>query len=148
MKHAKPSPLLFLLFFPLAKVYSAKIACEYSSVLKIKRVKRKMSEKLIYKVIFINHDEVYEIYAKSVYEGDMYGFLVVEDFIFGEKSAIVIDPSEEKLKIEFEGVSRTFIPMHEIVRIDQVQKRGIAKIVTAHKETSNNVSTLYTPDKK
>lgn len=60
----------------------------------------------------------------------------------------MIDPSEEKLKIEFEGVSRTFIPMHEIVRIDQVQKRGIAKIVTAHKETSNNVSTLYTPDKK
>jgi hypothetical protein len=107
-----------------------------------------MSEKLIYKVMFINHDEVYEVYAKSVYEGDMYGFLVVEDFIFGEKSSIVIDPSEEKLKVEFEGVIRTFIPMHEIVRIDQVQKRGIAKIVASHKETGSNVSTLYTPDKK
>ncbi len=111
-------------------------------------VNHKMSEKLIYKVIFINHDEVYEIYAKSVYEGDMYGFLVVEDFIFGEKSAIVIDPGEEKLKIEFEGVTRTFIPMHEIVRIDQVQKRGVAKIVSAHKEAGSNVSTLYTPEKK
>jgi hypothetical protein len=109
---------------------------------------KKMSEKLIYKVIFINHDEVYEIYAKSVYEGDMYGFLVVEDFIFGEKSAIVIDPSEEKLKVEFEGVTRTFIPMHEIIRIDQVQKRGVAKIVAAPKETGSNVSTLYTPEKK
>jgi hypothetical protein len=107
-----------------------------------------MSEKPIYKVIFINHDEVYEIYAKSVYEGDMYGFLVVEDFIFGEKSAIVIDPSEEKLKTEFEGVSRTFIPMHEIVRIDQVQKRGIAKIVSPPKDKSSNVATLYSPDKK
>jgi hypothetical protein len=107
-----------------------------------------MSEKLIYKVIFINHDEVYEIYAKSVYEGDMYGFLVIEDFIFGEKSAILLDPSEEKLKTEFEGVSRTFIPMHEIIRIDQVQKRGIAKIVTPLKDISNNVSTLYTPEKK
>lgn len=107
-----------------------------------------MSEKLIYKVIFINHDEVYEIYAKSVYEGDMYGFLVVEDFIFGEKSAIVIDPSEEKLKSEFEGVTRTFIPMHEIVRIDQMQKRGHAKIVTPIKEVPNNIATLYTPDKK
>jgi hypothetical protein len=107
-----------------------------------------MSEKLIYKVIFINHDEVYEIYAKSVYEGDMYGFLVVEDFIFGEKGAIVINPSEEKLKTEFEGVTRTFIPMHEIIRIDQVQKRGIAKIVAPVKEISSNVSTLYTPDKK
>ena len=107
-----------------------------------------MSEKLIYKVIFINHDEVYEIYAKSVYEGDMYGFLVVEDFIFGEKSAIVIDPGEEKLKIEFEGVVRTFIPMHEIVRIDQVQKRGVAKVVAVNKEAGSNVSTLYVPEKK
>jgi hypothetical protein len=78
----------------------------------------------------------------------MYGFLVVEDFIFGEKSAIVIDPSEEKLKVEFEGVTRTFIPMHEIIRIDQVQKRGVAKIVAAPKETGSNVSTLYTPEKK
>lgn len=107
-----------------------------------------MTEKLIYKVIFINHDEIYEIYAKNVYEGDMYGFLVVEDFIFGEKSAIVIDPSEEKLKLEFDGVCRTFIPMHEIIRIDQVQKRGIAKIVAATKGMGSNISTLYTPDKK
>ncbi len=107
-----------------------------------------MSDKLIYKVIFINHDEIYEVYAKSVYEGDMYGFLVVEDFIFGEKSAIVIDPGEEKLKAEFEGVCRTFIPMHEIVRIDQVQKRGSAKIVAAHKDSGSNVSPLYAPEKK
>ncbi len=106
-----------------------------------------MSEKLVYKVLFINHDEVYEIYAKNVYEGDMYGFLVVEDFIFGEKSAIVIDPSEEKLKTEFEGVVRTFIPMHEIVRIDQVQKRGAAKVVVSSKQNASNVSPFYTPDK-
>lgn len=135
------------LIFPLPTLYSVKIAPR-SFLIPEYKVKHKMSEKLIYKVIFINHDEVYEIYAKSVYEGDMYGFLVVEDFIFGEKSSIVIDPSEEKLKTEFEGVTRTFIPMHEIVRIDQVQKRGIAKIVTAHKEQSSNVSPLYTPEKK
>ncbi|MEY4767570.1 MAG: hypothetical protein RL637_209 [Pseudomonadota bacterium] len=106
-----------------------------------------MSDKLIYKVIFINHDEVYEMYAKSVYEGDMYGFLVVEDFIFDEKSQLLIDPSEEKLKLEFEGVTRTFIPMHEIVRIDQVQKRGLAKIASTHKDSRNNISTLYSPEK-
>ncbi len=129
------------------RLYNAKIAGEHFPILNTK-VKNNMSEKLIYKVIFINHDEVYEIYAKSVYEGDMYGFLVVEDFIFGEKSSIVIDPNEEKLKTEFEGVTRTFIPMHEIIRIDQVQKRGIAKIVTPSKETGSNISTLYTPDKK
>ena len=107
-----------------------------------------MSEKHIYKVIFLNRDEVYEIYAKSVYEGDMYGFVIVEDFVFGEKSELVIDPSEEKLRLEFEGVSRTFIPIHEVIRIDQVEKRGKAKISSPTRNKSNNVSALYSPNKK
>ena len=81
----------------------------------------------------------------------MYGFVVIEDFIFGEKSAIVVDPSEEKLRTEFEGVSSSFIPMHEIIRIDQVEKRGAAKIIDANKagtEGGGNVSTLYKPGAK
>ncbi len=108
-----------------------------------------MSEKYIYKVVFVNRDQVYELYAKSIYQGDMYGFVIVEDFVFGEKSAIVVDPSEDKLRSEFEGVKRSFIPMHEIIRIDQVEKRGNAKIVTADQSTkaSGNVSSLYVPSK-
>ncbi len=109
-----------------------------------------MSEKLIYKVVFVNQDQVYEIYAKNVYQGDLYGFIVVEGFVFGEKSAIVIDPAEEKLRVEFEGVNRSFIPMHEIIRIDQVKKRGMAKIIAQQDsgKSSGKVSTLYSPDKK
>ncbi|MGR9044772.1 MAG: DUF1820 family protein [Gammaproteobacteria bacterium] len=109
-----------------------------------------MSGKHIYKVVFVNQDQIYEIYVKNVSQSDMYGFVVVEDFVFGEKSAIVIDPSEEKLRIEFEGVERSFIPMHEIIRIDQVKKRGSAKILSAAQSggSANKVSTLYAPDKK
>ncbi len=109
-----------------------------------------MSEKHVYKVVFINKDEVYELYAKSVYQGDMYGFVIVEDFVFGEKSAIVIDPGEEKLRAEFEGVKRSFIPMHEIIRIDQVKSRGVAKVVSSDQssKSTGNVSSLYVPEKK
>jgi len=108
-----------------------------------------MSEKHIYKVVFVNKEEVYEVYAKSVYQGDLYGFVIVEDFIFGEKSAIVLDPSEDKLRAEFEGVKRSFVPMHEIIRIDQVERRGTAKIVSADqlKKSVGNVSSLYVPKK-
>jgi len=108
-----------------------------------------MSEKHIYKVVFVNKEEVYEVYAKSVYQGDLYGFVIVEDFVFGEKSAIVLDPSEEKLRAEFEGVKRSFVPMHEIIRIDQVERRGTAKIVSADqlKKPVGNVSSLYVPKK-
>lgn len=108
-----------------------------------------MSEKHIYKIIFLNRDQVYEIYAKSVYQGDMYGFVIIEDLLFGEKSSIVVDPSEDKLRNEFEGVQRTFIPMHEIIRIDQVKRRGVAKIIAAESGAVNaNVAPLYGPSKK
>lgn len=109
-----------------------------------------MSEKHIYKVVFINEEQIYEVYVKSVYQGDMYGFVIIEDFVFGEKSSIVVDPTEEKLRIEFEGVSRSFIPVHKIIRIDQVKQRGMAKIIAASKDAAegfSKVSTLYAPDK-
>ena len=109
-----------------------------------------MSEKHIYKITFFNQEQVYEIYAKHVYQGDMYGFVIVEDLVFGEKSSIVVDPSEEKLRSEFAGVNRSFIPMHEIIRIDQVKKRGIAKIVSTSKGSNGkgDLTGIYTPEKK
>ncbi len=105
-----------------------------------------MAEKHIYKVVFMNQDQIYEMYAKSVFQGDLYGFIVIEDFLFGEKSAIVVDPTEEKLRAEFENVSRSFIPMHEVIRIDQVKRRGTAKILPGRSaEGGAKVTTLYSP---
>ncbi|AOS95547.1 hypothetical protein AUP74_00070 [Microbulbifer aggregans] len=83
----------------------------------------------IYKVIFHNQNQVYELYARAIYQSEMYGFIEVEEFVFGEKSQLVVDPSEEKLKTEFASVTRSYIPMHSIVRIDEVEKEGTGKIV-------------------
>lgn len=109
-----------------------------------------MANKYIYKVVFLNNNEVYELYAKNVYEGDMDGFMVVEDFIFDEKSTIVVDPSVDKLRAQFQGVKCSFIPMHEIIRIDQIKKPGVAKITASKKpvQIAGNVSSLYAPEKK
>lgn len=108
-----------------------------------------MAEKHIYKIIFMNQDQVYEMYAKSVFQGDLYGFVVIEDFVFGEKSSIVLDPSEDKLRSEFENVTRSFIPMHEIIRIDQVKRQGTAKILSSRSEDGGQakVTPLYSPKK-
>ncbi len=84
-----------------------------------------------YKIIFINQDKVYELYAKSIYQSEMYGFIEAEEFVFGERSQVIVDPGEEKLKAEFSGVRRSYIPMHSIVRIDEVEKEGVGKIVDA-----------------
>ena len=87
-----------------------------------------MAVKPVYRVIFLNQSQVYELFASAIYQSEMYGFIEVEEFVFGERSQLLIDPAEEKLKNEFAGVKRSYIPMHSIVRIDEVEKEGPAKI--------------------
>lgn len=87
-----------------------------------------MSDTPMYKVIFLNQNKVYEVYCKAIYQSEMYGFIELEDYVFGEQSQTIVDPAEEKLKNEFKGVARSYIPMHAIVRIDEVEKEGVVKI--------------------
>ncbi len=54
----------------------------------------------------------------------MLGFIEIGDIIFGERSKLLVDPAEEKLKSEFGGVKNTYIPHHAIIRIDEVEKEG------------------------
>lgn len=88
---------------------------------------KSMSDKHIFKVLFHNQGQVYELYARNIYQSDLYGFIEIEDYVFGERTQVVIDPQEDKLRSEFEGVERSFIPMHAIIRIDEVQKEGAPK---------------------
>ena len=110
-----------------------------------------MSKKRVYRVIFFSQGKVYELHARQVSQSGMYGFIEVADFIFGEKGGVVIDPSEEKLKTEFEGVRSTYIPMHGVIRIDEVEKQGANKI-TSIADGKDNVahfpSPIYTPSKE
>ena len=87
-----------------------------------------MPDTKTYRVTFHNQGKVYEIYARSVHQSGLFGFIEIEDIVFGERSTLVVDPSEENLKTEFEGVERTYLPMHAIIRIDEVDKSGTAKI--------------------
>ena len=89
-----------------------------------------MATKTIYRIHFLSAGEVYEIYASSVAQGGLFGFVEVEELLFGERSKLLIDSSEERLKTEFEGVKRTFIPLHAVLRIDEVEKAGRGRITT------------------
>ena len=55
-------------------------------------------------------------------------FVELSDLIFNNKTDVVIDPSEEKIKAEFGDVKSTYIPVHAIIRIDEVEKTGQNKI--------------------
>lgn len=83
----------------------------------------------IYRVIFRNQDSVYKIHARKVSQGELYTFVEVEEILFGERGGVLVDPSEERLKSEFAGVRRTYIPLQAVVRIDEVEKEGVNKIL-------------------
>lgn len=96
-----------------------------------------MQKEAIYRIKFLNQDEVYEVYARNIYQSDLWGFLEVENYVFGSQTQMVVDPSEEKLKQQFEDVERSYIPMHSIIRIDEVPEGGVAKITEAKGTVTN-----------
>lgn len=103
-----------------------------------------MAASHIFRIMFVNQGKVYEIYARKVGHGDLFGFIEVEEVLFGERSSVVLDPSEERIKSEFEGVTRTFLPMHSVLRIDEVKKHGTSKI-TVLEGTGSNIAQFPMP---
>ena len=102
-----------------------------------------MAASHIFRIMFVNQGKVYEIYARQVSHGDLFGFIEVEELLFGERSSVVLDPGEERIKSEFEGVKRTFLPMHSVLRIDEVKKQGMSKITAV--EGGANVAQFPMP---
>ncbi|MGH8225263.1 MAG: DUF1820 family protein [Gammaproteobacteria bacterium] len=100
----------------------------------------------IYKVIFQNRDQLFEIYARKVSQGALFGFIEVEELSFSERSRVLVDPGAEKLATEFDGVKRSYIPLHAVVRIDEVAREGTGKI-TAVKSDTVTPFPVYTPGK-
>lgn len=93
----------------------------------------------LYRIAFTNQGQVYEVYARAVSHGSLLGFVEVETLVFGEKSTVVLDPAEEKLKTEFAGVVRSYIPVHSVIRIDEVTRPGAAKITALPEGAGSNV---------
>jgi len=103
-----------------------------------------MAQEPIYKVIFLNQGQVFEVYARAIYQSELHGFIEIEEFLFGERSQMIVYPGEEKLKNEFAGCNRSYIPMPSVVRIDEVEKEGVGKVSEA-KAGSSNVSAFPMP---
>ncbi|RTZ75235.1 MAG: DUF1820 domain-containing protein [Gammaproteobacteria bacterium] len=78
----------------------------------------------IFRLTFHNQGKVYQLHAEEVSQGELYGFIEIRGLLFNEHTSVVIDPAEERLKDEFGDTSRVMIPLHAVIRIDEVEKRG------------------------
>lgn len=87
-------------------------------------------KKPTWRVRFRSEDRVLEVYCRKVEQGELFGFIEISGFVWGRKSEIIVDPTEQEVRNEFSGVSSALLPMHSIVRIDLVEKSGRAKVVS------------------
>lgn len=102
-----------------------------------------MADERVYKVMFFHQGEVWEIFAHQVSHGGLFGFIEIEGLSFGNEEKVVVDPSQERLEREFEGVRRTYVPMHAVIRIDEVEKEGTGRI--SKPAGDGNVAVFPTP---
>ena len=75
-------------------------------------------DKTVYRVVFTQDETVYELYARSVSEESLMGFIEVEDFVHPAK--VLGDELSEPMPPLFIGVKRTYIPVHMLLRIDEM----------------------------
>ena len=99
----------------------------------------------LYRVSYLSQGQVYEIYARQVSQGGLLGFVEVEELVFGERTQVVVDPSEERLQREFEGVKRSYLPMHSILRIDEVEKEGVSRVAPSSDSSEKREVGKITP---
>lgn len=98
-----------------------------------------MSKDRIYKIVFFHQGNVVELYARKVGQSDLFGFIEVEELIFGGRTEVVVDPTEENLRSEFGQAKRLFLPMHAVLRIEEVEHEGAARIRAVKTEESSIV---------
>jgi hypothetical protein len=104
-----------------------------------------MEKKSIFRILFTSQGKGYEIYARKISQGEMYGFVEIEDIVFGERTNLVVDPSEEALRREFSGIRKMHVPFHSISRIDEVEKEGAGKIISLSGDTVATASGMLPP---
>lgn len=84
--------------------------------------------KKLYKITFLNHAKVYELYARQVAASSLWGFTEVGELVFDVHDGVVIDPTEERLRDEFGATQVLHLPMQSIVRIEEVERKGQSAI--------------------
>lgn len=82
-----------------------------------------MASKPLYKVTFLNAGKIYELYARSVSSGALWGFTEIADLVWDASDNLVIDPTEERLKDEFGNTRVLHLPMHAVVRVEEVERK-------------------------
>lgn len=83
-----------------------------------------MNQKTLYKITFLSAGRIYELYARQVAASALWGFTEVRELVFERGEALVLDPTEERLREEFAETRVLHLPMQSVLRVEEVERRG------------------------
>lgn len=83
-----------------------------------------------------------ELYARIVQDAEIYGFVEVMDMEFESRTSALADPAMEAMAREMRHVSRSFIPLRDVVRIDELEPAADAR-----RPPKLNIVPLKMPDR-
>jgi len=86
------------------------------------------TKKALYKITFISHGKLYELYAREVRDSHLWGFCEVSEFVFDLHNGLIADPVEERLRTEFGNTKVLYLPMHSIGRVEEVERKEQSSI--------------------
>jgi hypothetical protein len=82
-----------------------------------------MSTRTLHKITFQNAGKIYELYARQVASSTLWGFIEISELVW-DTDSVVIDPTEERLRDEFGSTRTLHLPMHAVVKIEEVERKG------------------------
>ncbi|MCH8058399.1 MAG: DUF1820 family protein [Proteobacteria bacterium] len=97
-----------------------------------------MADKPLYKIIFLNQGKVYELFSEGVTSSGLWGFIEVSDLVFETGEGLVVDPTEEKMRLEFASAKVLHLPIQSVLRVEEVEKRG--QCLIRDRESGENVT--------
>ena len=100
--------------------------------------------KPLYRLHFHHQDKLYVVYARRVASSSIWGFIEVGEFDFDTRQGVLVEPAEERLREEFADTKALHLPMHNVLRIEEVERRGTATIRDAS-ETSRVITPFPIP---
>ena len=101
-------------------------------------------EKKVFKVYFFHLDKVYTLFAKEVNASDeLYNMCEISGIIFQRNKNLIV-PSEDEVRQEFSNLKRLLIPLHHLIRIDELEDVDEEEITSpkaqkADSQTTNNL---------
>ncbi len=78
----------------------------------------------LFKVTFASLGKVYELYARRVASGELWGFVEVSELEFDVRDGVVVDPTEDQLRAEFANTRALHLPVSSVLRVEEVLQKG------------------------